>query len=134
MKYLFLIGFAFVLTLCQKDAIVNDSLPLNTEVTIANNTILSNDDENIKLKMVEMKEDSRCPTKTDCFWEGDAAPLFTFYENDREHLFNLHTTLLPKDTTLGKYNIRLIKVLPIPENPGIIPANQYKSVIFITKK
>ena len=133
MKYLLFTSIVLAVTMCQKDIVSNDQLPLNTEVLIHNNTILSNQEEGIKLKMSEVVNDSRCPNPYDCVWEGDGAPTYEFHENNRTHIFNLHTTLTPKDTTLGPYNIRLISLLPYPNGTHVIPANQYKSIVIITK-
>lgn len=133
MKYLLFSCIVLSVTMCQKDIVSNDQLPLNTEITISNNTILSNPEEGTKLKMIEVFQDSRCPTPFECVWEGDGAPSYEFQENNRTHIFNLHTTLTPKDTTLGPYNIRLISLLPYPNGTHVIPANQYKSIVIITK-
>jgi len=134
MKYIILSVFAITLAMCHKDPASNGSLPLNQEVQIANNTILTNPDENIQLKMVRVTEDSRCPETADCIWMGDGVPQFTFTAQGKESTFNLHTSLTLQDTTIYGYNIRLVKLNPYPQTPEVIPQSSYVSTVIVSKK
>lgn len=134
MKYIILSVFTITLAMCHKDPVSNGNLPLNQEVEIANNTILTNPDENIQLKMVRVTEDSRCPTTVDCVWMGDAVPQFIFTAQGKESTFELHTSLTPQDTTIYGYNIRLVKLNPYPQTPEVIPQSSYVSTVIVSKK
>jgi azurin len=89
MKYLLFTSIVLAVTMCQKDIVSNDQLPLNTEVLIYNNTILSNQEEGIKLKMSEVVNDSRC-YPYDCVWEGDGALRMNFTKTI-EHISSIYT-------------------------------------------
>ena len=136
MKYLIFAIFAAVFSMCEKDEITRstDSLPLNQEVVIENGKTLQNLTEDISITMVSVVEDSRCPTEVDCVWEGDANVRFSFKTGANAHEINLHTTLNPKDTTIGKFNISLQRLDPHPANTDAIPQNAYKATIVVSKK
>ena len=128
--------FAFIFSMCEKDEVVKikGDLPLNQEIVIQNNSSLTNEAEDITLKMEGVISDSRCPTEVECVWEGDAEVKFTFTSGTLNHTINLHTTLTPKDTTVGGFSIALKKLDPHPVTTNEIPQSAYKATVLVTKK
>jgi hypothetical protein len=81
------------------------------------------------LHFVDVVEDSRCPTRVLCVWEGDAAIAIEIVSNlaDGDAVTDtLHTTLDPKSVTIFGYVLQLVRVDPYPSVPGGIPLERYR--------
>lgn len=108
-------------------------LPLNEDVVFAYKQVLSNDAHNLSLAFTDIIGDSRCPemkeNQVDCFWEGDGHVRFKMKTSDQEHILDLHTTLTPKDTIVGKFRVTLVRLDPYPTSTDPIPAADYRSTI-----
>ncbi len=119
---------------CNKDDVTGNELNINRNTTINNNSQLKNEAEGIRLWMKAVTEDSRCPEELDCFWPGNGAVAFELTIGNRSYPFTLNTYTLPRDTTLERYNIRLTDLKPWPKANEIIPQQDYKAEMLITKK
>lgn len=63
------------------------------------------------LKFLYVTEDSRCPIDAVCKWSGNAKVKLLI--NGTEAALNTH--VLPKDTVIADYKIKLIDVAPYPQ-------------------
>ena len=102
------------------------SLRPNDTLTIAMHQTLANTTLGISLRMDTVLSDSRCPSNANCIWAGDAAVRFWVKQSQRESVITLHTNLTPRDTFLGNYRVRLIKLSPYP-NGNLIQPSDYKA-------
>ena len=80
--------------------------------------------------------DSRCPTGTQCIWEGDAAVIIRLGSPGSEiSLHTLHTSKrFAQETEHGNNRIRLIAVTPHPAAEMPIPPQEYRVVLSVARK
>lgn len=69
--------------------------------------------------------DSRCPTGIECVWEGDALAAFTLTKDDTDRSFTLHANnKFQNDTIIDGIKITLLNITPYPiANQKIDPTN-----------
>jgi hypothetical protein len=70
----------------------------------------------VRVKFVEMVEDSRCPTDTDCVWAGNAKIKIRVTRNGRSKVLELNSNLQPKTASFAGYIFRLIGLTPEPRS------------------
>jgi hypothetical protein len=71
-------------------------------------------------------EDSRCPTSVVCVWSGDGAVLMEVAPlNGDSKESVLHTNVEPNSISLGRAELRLVKLDPYPAAPGSIAPDAY---------
>jgi len=68
----------------------------------------------LKIKFLNVIEDSRCPKETQCIWAGNANVKFRVSNNRRTKVFDLNTAKGAQSYSFDGYQIRLVKVLPTP--------------------
>lgn len=91
----------------------------------------------LHLRFHEVADDSRCPTRVVCVWEGDAAVVLELELADREAptvLDTLHTN--PRFAThvaFGGYVVTLVELAPYPEEPEPIPVGRYAATLHIER-
>ena len=81
------------------------------------------------LHFVDVVADSRCPSRVQCVWAGDAAiaiEVASSLPGGDSKTDTLHTTLDPKSVMLGGYVLQLVRVDPYPDVPGGIPLGRYR--------
>ena len=83
-------------------------------------------DSVLRVAVIGVPADSRCPTSVQCVWAGDGAVAITHSLGDGPSLPDtLHTTIDPKSVRFGGYLITLLDLTPHPSRPGPIPAEDY---------
>ena len=93
----------------------NESLILNDTNSVKLNSIIFNTNENIRLSYLNLVGDSRCPIGAECIWEGNARVDIAFKIENVTHLLELNTYRgFQRDSTIGKYYLKLINVEPYP--------------------
>ena len=82
-------------------------------------------------------EDSRCPSRVLCVWEGRGVVKFSLTSNHQTYPFILSTKALPnsyqRDTVLQGYKIELVALHPYPETGSSIPDRNRKVEIRLTR-
>jgi hypothetical protein len=74
-----------------------------------------NIDDKITICLDSLISDSRCPANAVCFWEGNATVKLNYNHDNSNHILNLNTNLqFRNDTTIDRFNIRLLDVMPYP--------------------
>lgn len=87
-------------------------------------------DSTIAVTFHSVTQDSRCPADVVCVWAGDAELLFSVAVGRGMAVpFTLHTTLAPRDTTIGPYRLHLTRVEPYPRSNVRIDPSQYRATL-----
>ena len=90
--------------------------------------------ENIKIKFMDVTEDSRCPSEVVCVWAGQVKILVNISKDD-EDLGD--ATLIADDDqavkTFDGYSVRLLKVDPYPISTEQIELSDYIIIMIVTK-
>ena len=78
--------------------------------------------------------DSRCPTQFVCVWEGDAIAAFTLTKNQNVRRFNLHVNdKFQNDTLIDGITIKLLNISPYPVTNQQIDPNTYGAEISVNQ-
>ena len=87
----------------------------------------------IRIKFVELVDDSRCPTDTNCIWGGNAKIMVRVTKNGRSKDLELNTGLEPKEVVFAGYSFRLVGLTPEPRTNIRINRNGYVAKIEVKK-
>ena len=134
-SFLLILFILFFVSHCLKNPFTSDSnFSLNDTLSVKYNETLYNSDLNISIKFNALNSDGRCPIGWKCFWEGNAAVTFLFYDNGdvSELLLNTYYDFRT-DTLINGYNIELIDLLPYPKENSAYAEEDYKAVIMISQ-
>jgi len=102
------------------------------------NQTISFDTDNVRLTFVQVTEDSRCPVRVRCTWEGQVTVVVQVMTEDRKrenisltHRAGTHEDLATK--TIGNYILKLLQVDPYPKQGDKIKNSDYRITLFISK-
>jgi hypothetical protein len=70
----------------------------------------------IKVKFIELIEDSRCPVDVNCVWAGNAKIKLRFAKGSDEEVVELNTSLRPQTVEFGGYRFKLAGLTPRPRS------------------
>ena len=70
----------------------------------------------IKVKFIELVEDSRCPADVRCVWAGNAKIKLRFSKGSDVEVVELNTALKPQTVEFGGYSFRLSGLVPRPRS------------------
>lgn len=85
-----------------------------------------------KICLDSVFNDSRCPTGLVCVWEGDAIAAFSITNNDTIKRFNLHSNKrFQNDTVIDGITINLLTIMPYPVKNGSIDPEAYSVEISV---
>lgn len=103
------------------------------EVQIGHDKKVANGE--IKLKFVDLVEDSRCPTDTQCIWAGNAKIKISLSNAGRlPKIFELNTGVKPQTILFAGYEIKIVKLTPAPASNIRIRKDGYIATFSVTKK
>jgi hypothetical protein len=100
------------------------SVKLRTEKKVSNT--------GIRVKFLEMVEDSRCPRDTNCIWAGNAKIRLEVAKGSRSQIIELNTNTPNRDNRFGGYEFRITSLTPEPRSNIRINPSGYVAVINIT--
>lgn len=123
MNYLVIILTAFAaFTSCEsKETASVESDKFGETITLKVGESVTIQESVLTVVFKEVKEDSRCPTGTDCFWEGQAVINLAINETETaEVIMRAGKADLAKDT-LDEVIYTLIAVTPYPDAKGVLP-------------
>lgn len=79
--------------------------------------------EKIKIKFVEISEDSRCPSNVQCIWAGQVKAVFNIdYQENNSQKMDLILSARPSgenSKVIGDYTVELLNVEPHPNGANI---------------
>ena len=87
----------------------------------------------LNIRFVELIEDSRCPTDTNCVWAGNAQIKVRVTKNGRSHDLTLDTNGPKSAATAEGYSIKLTALTPEPRSNIRINRNGYVATFEILK-
>ena len=80
----------------------------------------------LRLRLLRVVEDSRCPVDVTCVWEGNAAvEIGLTAGSGPTHVHVLHTVLEPRAVDVSGVRVTLVGVAPEPREGEPIPADDY---------
>ena len=89
----------------------------------------------IKLKFIDLIEDSRCPTDTQCIWAGNAKIKISLSNAGRlRKIFDLNTGVKPQTILFAGYEIKIVRLTPAPASNIRIRKDGYVATFSVTKK
>jgi hypothetical protein len=120
---LVLLGFGLFSSASAKDA-EKVSVKINEVVTAKGG---------IRIRFVEMVEDSRCPTDANCVWAGNAKIRVKVTRNGRSKLLELNSNTRPKSAIFAGYSFDLTGLTPEPRSNIRINRNGFVATIEVKK-
>lgn len=101
------------------------SVQINKEVTAKGN---------VRVKFLELIEDSRCPTDANCIWAGNARIKVQISKHgQRAKTVTLNTGVNPQSVLFGGYQIKLTSLTPEPRTNIRIRRDGYVATFTIAK-
>lgn len=143
-SFLILTFFSFTVLHCKDNGVEPHDLPLQLNDTseVSYHDTISNINDSIWMSFDSIVTDTRCPYQADCVTgAGDIVVKVTFYHAYEEKTLllceNQITPGFSNNTTIAGYYIKLIAVLPYPDETVILPKNylpeHYKVRILVSK-
>lgn len=80
----------------------------------------------LKIKFLEVTEDSRCPTGVDCIWAGNAKVKVQVIGSHRSQIFEFNTNVGPKGDIFDGWAITIDNLTPYPHADKPIDKRSYK--------
>lgn len=120
------IGFTYIACDQTDDLSTQHELGEIIELRIGEHAQIKNTD--IYFDFNEITEDSRCPNKTQCIWEGRAMADLRLGINQTQHEFSLisrNSSPQLAEKTVDNRTIRLVNVSPYPEANEVIKKEDY---------
>ncbi|HEY7410110.1 MAG TPA: hypothetical protein VII13_05185 [Vicinamibacteria bacterium] len=80
-----------------------------------------------------VRDDSRCPRDAQCIWEGDATVVLTAVRATRPKAsLELHTSRGAKEEVYEGHRLKLVRLLPIPEQNGTPQQSAYRATLVVS--
>lgn len=95
-------------------------------LTIALGAQATTSDGGLRLRYVQLVNESRCPANVVCVWEGDAAVKLSGVVKRAAIEATIHTGLEPRSMQVSGYQLSLLDVRPYP---GAKDSTQAKRVV-----
>jgi hypothetical protein len=110
-----------------------DTIPLGREFTLAvGESALVDDDVRITLNSVT--DDSRCPVDVTCVWEGDAKVSVEVITPSPRAEHELHTSSrFDREAKHGAYRITLVKLEPAPRSTAPPSSRDYRATLLVVR-
>ena len=113
----------------------SDPIPVGREFTLAVGQSTLVDGSALRLTLMAVTDDSRCPTDVQCVWEGDARVSVTVASTDLPRTsYELHTSgRFAQEAAHGLYRVRLVQLHPTPRSGASIPAGEYRARLVVAR-
>lgn len=109
---------------------------LGSQFQLKVNQVAVIQNENLKIKFLDITGDSRCPSDVICVWEGQATGEINVMKNNQDiGNFNLTSRAGAQDgqTTVQGYSITLVNVQPYPLSTHQIGQSDYVISLIVSK-
>jgi hypothetical protein len=111
----------------------SEKIPLGREFTLAPGQSAVVDDE-LRLTLKSVTDDSRCPVDVTCVWEGDAKVAIEVVTPTPRAEHELHTTGREShEAKHGAYRITLVKLEPAPRSTTTISSGDYRATFVVVR-
>jgi len=130
---LVLILFVFLFSGCAGSSEVKASLGQEVSLPVGQTVVIT--EQNLKIRFIEVSEDSRCPKDVTCVWEGMVSAVVEISADGSSQQLKLiqpGLTEKPAIETHRGYQLTF-KVEPYPEEGKEIAANEYELVLTVCK-
>ena len=87
----------------------------------------------LSVRFLELVDDSRCPTDTNCVWAGNAQIKVRVTKNGRSHSLTLDTNGPNHTVKAEGYSIKLVDLTPHPRSNIRINRNGYVATLSAEK-
>jgi hypothetical protein len=87
----------------------------------------------LKIKFLEVVEDSRCPEGVNCVWAGNAKIKVLIDNGTTKQEFAMNTNLGPKGDSFSGWAIYLEELTPYPKEGSSMNAKLYKAKFKIVR-
>jgi hypothetical protein len=87
----------------------------------------------LKIKFLEVTEDSRCPTGVDCIWAGNAKIKVKIVGSHSSQIFEFNTNMGPKGDIFDGWAITIDKLTPYPQANKEIDKKCYRVEFAISR-
>ncbi|MGQ0540489.1 MAG: hypothetical protein ACT4O9_01405 [Blastocatellia bacterium] len=89
----------------------------------------------LKLRFLEVMEDSRCPIGTDCVWAGNAKVKIQIRKpGGVPKIFELNTAMGDQFVLVEGYKIQLASLTPHPRADAELKKETYTAIFNVTKR
>lgn len=108
-----------------------------TQFQLKINQTFSSESGGIKVKLLNVISDSRCPSDVTCIWQGEAKVLINIFENNQDQgNFTLTSRAGQQDlafTGFDGYSMQVVKVVPYPSSGEKISLSDYLVTFAVSK-
>jgi hypothetical protein len=126
--------FVFILTILSSLAPIADGQvrPRNVSITIHREKSVPR--TGMRIRFLELVDDSRCPEDIDCIWAGNAKIKIEVRSGrNRRETFELNSMTEPKVVTYAGYEISLADLTPHPRSNIRINRNGYVATFSVRR-
>jgi hypothetical protein len=88
----------------------------------------------VRVKLISVTEDSRCPVNVDCVWAGNAkVTVQVVVRGGETKILELNTNTREKGGTADAYRVQLESLTPARRSNRKIRQSDYRAIVSITK-
>ncbi|MBE7515439.1 MAG: hypothetical protein HS105_02345 [Chloracidobacterium sp.] len=87
----------------------------------------------LKIKLVEVMEDSRCPDGANCIWEGNAKVKVKIVGAKETKTFEFNTNLGARGDTIDGWAVTMVSLSPVPKSGETIDPKNYTAKFEIVR-
>ena len=88
----------------------------------------------VKIRFIDLLDDSRCPKGTTCVWAGNARISVQVSKNGKKKVVELNSTRGPQAVVFEGYEFKLVKLIPEPASNIRIRKDGYVATLSVVKK
>ncbi len=110
---------------------------LGKEFSLKVNQSASIDSEGLTIKLLEIPNDSRCPSEVLCVWAGEVMAKLELKKGTNEALLQPVLGASADNRSEAEFDgylIKLVSVDPYPKKAGSIPQSDYSVTLLVSKK
>jgi hypothetical protein len=130
---------AGALLLCVHPAGAAQTARVGRKFKVRAGRVVTLDGGRLRVRLVRVASDSRCPADVDCVWAGNAEVLFEVGARGRagKTTLTLNTNASPErpgEGRYGRYTLKLVGLAPRPRSTGKIAPGQYTATLLVSKE
>jgi hypothetical protein len=130
-KIIFAFATAALLIACNGNDDDIKTVPIGAAFTLKVNQTAEIETNGMKITLLEITDDSRCPNNVECFWEGRVLAEFRVTLEDEEVIRTLTDNPsgdpgLSSEFEAFGHLVKLVEVTPYPETTAAIPQKDYR--------